>query len=180
MPTALRKAELACGAVLRGGGRWWVVAQVAPTGVLMCPLVCTPRHRHRADMCIGWAQALLLGCPAQAVLRCRPVWRGHVAGLLCVGRLKPPACQRMVATLVRELHHHQHETGRPFIARGRAGRCGSSFVQHGWISPHAPQDNSTRAGRIRAISFGPNGAPQKAQHKTRNAAGYLHPHHAGG
>lgn len=180
MPTAVRRAKLACGAVLRGGARWWVVAQVVPTGVVMCPLLCTPRDHHRADICIGWAQALLLGCPAQAVLRCRPVWRGTVAGLACVGQLNPPTCQRMVAALAREHHHHQHETDRPFIAHGRGVRSGSSFVQQGWIRGYAPQDSSTRAGRIRAISFGPDGAPQKAQHKTRNPAGYLHPHHAGG
>lgn len=46
MPTAVRRANLACGAVLRGGARWWVVAQVVPTGVVMCP-------QHLAPPCGG-------------------------------------------------------------------------------------------------------------------------------
>ncbi|GBR49030.1 hypothetical protein CSR02_06060 [Acetobacter pomorum] len=182
MPIATRMAQAACGKVLRGARCWWVVAQPVGAGVVVCPLVCVPRHHHRADICIGWVQALQLGCPAQAVLRCRPVWRANVAGLHGVGWLNSPLRQRMLTTLVQELRRHRDETGRPFATTTRRPdtRCSRFFDNPHSGGAHATQDTSTRAGRIRAISFGAAATPQAAQYTGRNAAGYLYPHHAGG
>lgn len=97
------------GAVFCSAATWWVLAARKGSLFVVCPLICQAENRHRADIPVPWAEALRVGCPDGAVVRCRPVLRSSVPCLSCRGQFSHSLTERILSTLLAELRCRAQE-----------------------------------------------------------------------
>lgn len=97
------------GAVFCSAATWWVLVARKGAALVFCPILPQSEQCHRADIPVPWAEALQVGCPDGARIRCRPVLRPSTQGLMPRGQFGALLTDRIVTTLSAELRHRQQE-----------------------------------------------------------------------
>lgn len=97
------------GAVFCSAATWWVLVARKGAALVFCPILPQSEQCHRADIPVPWAEALQVGCPDGARIRCRPVLRPSMHGLTRGGQFGANLTDRIVTTLSAELRHRQQE-----------------------------------------------------------------------
>lgn len=137
------------GTVFCSAATWWVFVARQGDSLVFCPVVPVTPNRHRADVPLPWAEALHAGCPEGYVVRCRPVLRASLHGLVRKGQFGTVLTHRIYAALAAELRQRQQEEEALLLAPSHA------FFRHPAYPASAPNPASGAQAARRASTQPP-------------------------